>query len=601
MLETNPTKLRQWLLQQLEPISDADPNVLAEYVLALLKHDAPLEQLKTHCAGQLQEFLGPQTSAFISRLFFYLASAPTTGTDAALAFSSSSSAVATSESHTRGPRGCKISQPSRSDATRPEFAATLIRPEPRPAVSPPSPPSPMTSWPSTDARPLLCEAYHRYGFCPRGLMCIFLHDVRGDFSASFPAEMAHQVATGPAHQLAMPTSAAAWPLPIAIPPVAPFETKSGWRPTESVVFDHAIKPGLGRERKRRAFVPLRSTCAIRIENIPSDKVDQDGVAQYFRNFGDISFVEVDAANRRAVVTYKTPAQAELALNSPDAVLGNRFIRVHRMPPGIHCLNNRATPGSHPLPLNVWQSAPHLDAPGAGSTSSGTPCVSANRSRLQSAVSLEENVADQKRLLERIGLCSDRADKVALTKELRLVSNKGAILRAELERAEKAVKGELELARLRDEVSLSSREHSFQMFSNFFGDELPSRSQAAALGIDARLQGTLTDHKGGRGASWAQRGRGPGGGRSWNSTNVRRHRLDNRSKSLLLRSIPPGTDITTVREALERYGIVSSMEANSELAGPSYVVESESTTEAEKIMSHSSELKSEFVGLELSWR
>ncbi|KDE03133.1 hypothetical protein MVLG_06356 [Microbotryum lychnidis-dioicae p1A1 Lamole] len=122
MLDFNPTKLH--------------PHVLAEYVLALLKHDAPFAQLKKHCAIQLQEFLGPQTSAFISRLF-YLTSASTSSTkpDGPVPFNSSSSAVTASETQARGPRDTKRSQLFRSDASQLEVAANWIQPEPRTAAA----------------------------------------------------------------------------------------------------------------------------------------------------------------------------------------------------------------------------------------------------------------------------------------------------------------------------------------------------------------------------------------------------------------------------------------------------------------------------------
>lgn len=50
--------LKNYLLSQLTPICDADPLVLAEYALALLKHDLPLEELREVCMNQLKDFLG---------------------------------------------------------------------------------------------------------------------------------------------------------------------------------------------------------------------------------------------------------------------------------------------------------------------------------------------------------------------------------------------------------------------------------------------------------------------------------------------------------------------------------------------------------------
>ncbi|KAJ3197495.1 hypothetical protein HK101_003193 [Irineochytrium annulatum] len=59
--------LRGYLTAQLEPICDADPEVLADYVLALLKHDK--HDLKETCINQLEDFLKEETVPFVNKLF----------------------------------------------------------------------------------------------------------------------------------------------------------------------------------------------------------------------------------------------------------------------------------------------------------------------------------------------------------------------------------------------------------------------------------------------------------------------------------------------------------------------------------------------------
>ena len=60
---------RQWLIAELRPISDADPDVLARYVLALLRNDKTLPQLRSLCVEQLEDFLADRTGGFVTRLF----------------------------------------------------------------------------------------------------------------------------------------------------------------------------------------------------------------------------------------------------------------------------------------------------------------------------------------------------------------------------------------------------------------------------------------------------------------------------------------------------------------------------------------------------
>ncbi|KAI0343890.1 hypothetical protein BDW22DRAFT_1412548 [Trametopsis cervina] len=61
--------LRPWLVRTLEPICDAEPGALADYILALLKHNAPEADLRQELTSQLEEFLEKETSSFIQTLF----------------------------------------------------------------------------------------------------------------------------------------------------------------------------------------------------------------------------------------------------------------------------------------------------------------------------------------------------------------------------------------------------------------------------------------------------------------------------------------------------------------------------------------------------
>lgn len=49
--------------------SDADPDVLAKYVIALLHKDKPEKYLRQNCLKQLEIFLCNETSSFVDRLF----------------------------------------------------------------------------------------------------------------------------------------------------------------------------------------------------------------------------------------------------------------------------------------------------------------------------------------------------------------------------------------------------------------------------------------------------------------------------------------------------------------------------------------------------
>ena len=49
--------LKKWIIKRLEDISDADSDVLADYVLMLIKSEDPDDQVRTNCVQGLQDFL----------------------------------------------------------------------------------------------------------------------------------------------------------------------------------------------------------------------------------------------------------------------------------------------------------------------------------------------------------------------------------------------------------------------------------------------------------------------------------------------------------------------------------------------------------------
>ncbi|KAH0565436.1 hypothetical protein GP486_001170 [Trichoglossum hirsutum] len=70
--DTGP--LKKWIVRRLEDISDADSDVLADYVLALLRHDQPVEEVRKLCIDQLDDFLKDHTTTFVNDIFGTIAS-----------------------------------------------------------------------------------------------------------------------------------------------------------------------------------------------------------------------------------------------------------------------------------------------------------------------------------------------------------------------------------------------------------------------------------------------------------------------------------------------------------------------------------------------
>ncbi|KAF5355944.1 hypothetical protein D9756_004266 [Leucocoprinus leucothites] len=64
--------LKPWLVRTLEPICDAEPGALADYILALLKHNVSESEMRKELLAQLDEFLDKECSSFVDTLFTVL-------------------------------------------------------------------------------------------------------------------------------------------------------------------------------------------------------------------------------------------------------------------------------------------------------------------------------------------------------------------------------------------------------------------------------------------------------------------------------------------------------------------------------------------------
>ncbi|OCK82362.1 hypothetical protein K432DRAFT_472427 [Lepidopterella palustris CBS 459.81] len=63
------TALKKWIIPKLELISDADSDVLADYVIALIKTEDTDETVKENCLTSLPDFLHDHTQTFVDELF----------------------------------------------------------------------------------------------------------------------------------------------------------------------------------------------------------------------------------------------------------------------------------------------------------------------------------------------------------------------------------------------------------------------------------------------------------------------------------------------------------------------------------------------------
>ncbi|KAK0715701.1 hypothetical protein B0H67DRAFT_538306 [Lasiosphaeris hirsuta] len=61
--------LKKWIVKRIENTSDADADVLADYVLALLRHDGDISAVRRLCETEIPDFLKEDPSAFVNDVF----------------------------------------------------------------------------------------------------------------------------------------------------------------------------------------------------------------------------------------------------------------------------------------------------------------------------------------------------------------------------------------------------------------------------------------------------------------------------------------------------------------------------------------------------
>ena len=167
------------------------------------------------------------------------------------------------------------------------------------------------------------------------------------------------------------------------------------------------------------FHPERRGKTLVVEKIPEDKLSLDAVNNWFKRFGTVTNVAVDAPSSKALVSFSSNEEAHAAWKSEDAVFSNRFVKVfwHRPMEGQGLVGQRALAASAPVVASATareqvQTGPTSDAAPADPSSSAaagpgakkTPPTPSNPAASELAARqklLEQQIAEQKTLMEKL--------------------------------------------------------------------------------------------------------------------------------------------------------------------------------------------------------
>ncbi|WFC99958.1 hypothetical protein MYAM1_002704 [Malassezia yamatoensis] len=568
-------EVKQWLITELEPLCDADPDVLADYVLALFKYDTGEQELLKMMNEQLVDFLEGETPAFVEKAYNTLKSG-SYRSEAPKRSVEDTEDVELTDAEAPAKRQAFVEEPVPASADG-QFADEMPEnPEGMPMSD-----APIQSRARKSSRPSipkgLCRDYHSMslinshaaqGYCSRGGNCKFGHsedsivgpmptppplpspDVPwGPDQMAMAMEHMHQmIASGQIPEgMPMPPMP---PLPAMPPMLAMRGTRGGMRGRGS-----RGRGGRG-GFSQRAMPPARSQDTLVVENIPKENLNLANVNDYFKRFGTITNIDVDDANKRAVVTYASHQQAEAAHKSPEVIFGNRFVKVYFQ---------RLEPQERPMKSLPSKTHYMKDE---GSNKYIAPSL---RTDSQEDHHAQAGDVERRKLLEL------RKKKQTLL-NMQIAEQKSLLGKLESKdltaQGRKSIMAMLE--KLSGEIQAATEvlKKDLQPQDNATTEQLQAklaslRQEAASLGLDA--SGNTRGRGRGRGASFRGRGAFPFSNRSFS--------LDNRTTRIGLSQVPSNYDLSQLKSHLEQYGRLQSLDRD----GDRLIAHYETRADGEKAM------------------
>ncbi|QPH16247.1 hypothetical protein C2857_000843 [Epichloe festucae Fl1] len=360
--EEDAPLLKAWIVKRIENTSDADADVLAEYVIALLKHDGNKESVRTLCEQEIPDFLTEDPKQFLDDVFraityrSYMPGAPPPPLKKVPAGPAAASASpgpsrkrridetgGQDEGHEKhGAHGRALKQARRGrrggrtedrqghgniqsqfhgqqypmgmmmplfDPNNPMEAMMRMQ-----AMGMPFPGMGDTSgWfgagrsgTGGGQRRKRCRDFDMKGYCSRGSTCVYDHG---------GGEVPNQDEYDPSNAMVLP-----FPPPDINMDIGRGRGRKGRQ-------RGGRKGGARASFSAEGPVNDQSKTAIVVENIPEDHFGEDHVRGFFSQFGDIVDVSMQPYKRLAIVKFDNWSSANDAYRSPKVIFDNRFVKV----------------------------------------------------------------------------------------------------------------------------------------------------------------------------------------------------------------------------------------------------------------------------------
>ena len=305
--DTDSDLVKAYIIRNLGDKTDADEDVLSDYIVALLKNPGPLEELRANCIEQLSDFITKDTARFVDDIL--------QGVKNKAFLSVNSSAIPVASLHSID-QSISLKRSSMDIDEAPQvYRETEDRMRGRGRGGRGGGRGGVTTS-GRGGRKNRCRDYDTKGFCLRGEMCPYEHG--GDVIFLPPTGPGMQEAYDPTNINPQhpPNPAVAVPGMPMMPPFPqmypPFENGGGKRRRR----DEARAPVPPTKQARDSFY---------VRNIPEASANEDTVRSYFNRFGTIEEVAMQGAT--ALVKFSTAEAASAARTDPEPIFGNRFVRL----------------------------------------------------------------------------------------------------------------------------------------------------------------------------------------------------------------------------------------------------------------------------------
>ncbi|KAI5219203.1 hypothetical protein E4T41_08074 [Aureobasidium subglaciale] len=362
-------ELKGWVVKRLEDISDADSDVLADYVIALIRSEESDDAVKQNCLDNLQDFLHDSTPNFVNDVFAHLdnssSSKPLQPTASAFqptaqpfqpsepAFNPPSGPASRKReynesnafnSQNQGPqqdRPMKQMRRGGRGGQRGGFMGNMPgAPQGMPQFDPNNPMAALmamqqamgglSNMPGMPQMPQMPFAQSPGGFgnpsqTPRsGQRC---HDYDTKGFCALGASCPHEHGNDP---VVVPQQADEYdPANASISQGRPFSDRGRGR-GRGRGDRGAFRGGRGGRADFSSAGPNhdRSITQVVIEQIPEENFNEQSVRDFFSEFGTIESVELQDYKRLAIIKFDDYDSAKKAYDSPKVIFDNRFVKVY---------------------------------------------------------------------------------------------------------------------------------------------------------------------------------------------------------------------------------------------------------------------------------